>query len=146
MTKTKKSAKQADFKESAQTLLLAGLGALSVAEEEGKKFFKNLVKKGEAVQDKNKERIATLKDEVENRVETAKGKAEDAWDKISDRLDERLTSTLHRLGVPTKDEIHTLTRRVEELTKAVDRLKPRTAARPKAPTAAKAAAKETPAE
>lgn len=132
MTKSKKTAKQADLKESAQTLLLAGLGALSVAEEEGKKFFKNLVKRGEEVQEKNKERIATLKDEVETRVENAKGKAEDAWDKVSEQLDERLTSTLHRLGVPTKDEIHTLTRRVEELTKAVDRLKPRPAPRAKA--------------
>lgn len=28
------------------------------------------------------------------------------------------------MGVPTKDEISTLTKRVEELTKAVERLKP----------------------
>lgn len=137
---TKKTAKQADFKESAQTLLLAGLGALSVAEEEGKKFFKNLVKRGEEVQEKNKDRISSLKSDVEARFETAKGKAEDVWEKVGDKLDEQLTSTLHKLGVPTKDEIHTLTRRVEELTKAVEKLKPRPAPRARATKATTAQA------
>ena len=36
-------------KESVQSVFLAGLGALSLAEEEGSKLFKKLVKKGEKV-------------------------------------------------------------------------------------------------
>lgn len=115
----------ADIKESAHNVLLAGLGALSVAEEEGRKFFKNLVKRGEEVQEKNQDRFESLRGEFSSKVETAKSKAGDAWEKVSENLDDRVTATLHKMGVPTKDEISTLTKRVEELTKAVERLKPR---------------------
>ena len=40
-------------------------------------------------------------------------------------LDEKLTAALHRLGVPTRDEIRNLTQRVEELNAKIEQLKPR---------------------
>jgi polyhydroxyalkanoate synthesis regulator phasin len=51
----------------------------------------------------------------------------DLGDKVGSKLDETLTATLHRLGVPTREEIRTLTLRVEELNAKVEQLKPRVA-------------------
>lgn len=140
MAKSKKTRR--DLEESAHTLLLAGLGALSVAEEEGKKFFKNLVKKGETVHEQNKDRIDSLRSEIEGKVDNARSKAGEAWEKVSENVDERVTATLHKLGVPTKDEISMLTKRVEELTKAVERLKPKAAPARTSKAATKAASAE----
>ena len=110
---------QDDLKDSAHRIWLAGLGALAAAEEEGTKLFSRLVERGREVESRGK---------VE--VDNAKTKAESTWndlgDKVGSKVDETLTATLNRLGVPTRDEIRTLTQRVEELTAKVEQLKPRT--------------------
>jgi Poly(hydroxyalcanoate) granule associated protein (phasin) len=41
------------------------------------------------------------------------------------KADQTITATLHRLGVPTREEIRNLTRRVEELDAKVELLRPR---------------------
>src|SRR5687767_14181339 len=46
-------------------------------------------------------------------------------DKVGGKVDEKLTETLHRLGVPTRDEIRALTQKVEELNAKIEQLKPR---------------------
>jgi hypothetical protein len=54
---------------------------------------------------------------------------------------------MHRLGVPTRDEIHRLTRKVEELNAKIERLHtpppaaPKGAAKPKAPAKPKGTGK-----
>lgn len=115
---------QEDLKESAHKIWLAGLGALSVAEEEGSKLFKNLVEKGETYETRGREQYAEVKSKVEKVADKAKDRASSTWDRVEDRIDEAVTSALGRLGVPTRDEIATLTRRVEELTAVVEQLKP----------------------
>ena len=45
-----------ELKESVHKIWLAGLGAMSVAEQEGSKLFKNLVEKGEQYESRGKER------------------------------------------------------------------------------------------
>jgi hypothetical protein len=52
--------------------------------------------------------------------ETAGG----AWEKVTDDVDERVMSALHKVGVPTKDEIGRLTKRIEELTILVEKKVP----------------------
>ncbi len=137
---------QGDIKESAHKIWLAGLGALSAAEDEGTKLFKNLVKRGEAFESRSREHYADVKDKVEDATEKVKDRAETAWDKMESRLDDAVSSALGRLGVPTRDEIATLTRRVEELTAVVEKLKPaKRAPAKKAPTK-KAPAKKAPAK
>jgi poly(hydroxyalkanoate) granule-associated protein len=119
---------QDDLKESAYRVWLAGLGALAAAGEEGAKAFTRLVDRGREVETKSKDDIKTQADKAKEQYDKAKGKAEGQWDEWSEKLDEVLTRSLHRLGVPTRDEIHTLTQRVEELTAKIEGLKPRTAA------------------
>ena len=55
----KKSSRTAEVRESAQKIWLAGLGALSVAETEGTKLFKDLVKKGEGFEKRGKRRASS---------------------------------------------------------------------------------------
>lgn len=112
---------QDELKESAHKIWLAGLGALSAAEEEGTKLFNRLVDRGKDFEAKGKVEVEKVKSEVDK----VKTKAEALFDEWSGKLDDRLTSTLQRLGVPTRDEIHTLTQKVEELTAKLEQLKPK---------------------
>ena len=111
---------QKNVKESAQRIWLAGLGALATAEEEGGKLFKNLVKKGEAYESKAKGKLEGLKDQVEDVAGKARKTATGAWDRVEEAWDDKVAGTLRRIGVPSKDEISHLTRRVEELTAMVE--------------------------
>ena len=112
---------QDELKESVHRIWLAGLGALAAAEEEGSKLFSRLVDRGRDVESRGKVEV----DKVKENVDKFKAKAESTFESWGEKFDERLTSTLHRLGVPTRDEIRNLTQRVEELNAKVEQLKPR---------------------
>ena len=112
---------QDDIKDSVHRIWLAGLGALAAAEEEGSKLFSRLVDRGRDVEAKGKVEVDKLKTEAEK----VKAKAESTFESWGGKFDETLTSALHRLGVPTRDEIRNLTQRVEELNAKVESLKPR---------------------
>jgi DNA anti-recombination protein RmuC len=49
----------------------------------------------------------------------------DSRELLGSKVDETITVALHRLGVPTREEIRNLTRRVEELNAKVELLRPR---------------------
>ena len=102
---------QEELKDSVHRIWLAGLGALSAAEEEGGKIFTRLVERGRDVESRGKVEV----DKVKVEVDKMKTKAESAFETWGDKFDEKLTSTLNRLGVPTRDEIRNLTQKVEEL-------------------------------
>jgi poly(hydroxyalkanoate) granule-associated protein len=48
--------------------------------------------------------------------------ANGTWDKLESVFEERVARALKRLGVPTSKEIHSLSKRVEELTEAVEKM------------------------
>lgn len=112
-----------DLRESAHKIWLAGLGAMTVAEEEGGKLFKTLVERGEEFEGRGRERAEKVKSTVSEAAQTAKDRLGDAWSSFETGLDDKVAAAIHKLGVPTREEIHTLTKRVEELTKAVDGLR-----------------------
>jgi poly(hydroxyalkanoate) granule-associated protein len=119
-----------DLKESASKIWLAGLGALAAAEEEGSKLFKNLVAKGEQWESKGRQAFGDVRSDVREAVGDAKDKASSTWGNLEGKLDDAVSAALQRFGVPSRDEIATLTRRVEELTSLVEGLK-----QPKKPAA-----------
>ena len=112
---------QEEIKESVHRIWLAGLGALAAAEEEGGKVFSRLVERGRDVESKGKVEV----DKVKADAERFKAKAETTFEGWGDKLDEKLTATLRRLGVPTREEIRSLTQKVEELNAKIEQLKPR---------------------
>lgn len=113
------------LKESAQEIWLAGLGAFALAGDEGGKLFKQLVKRGEGMEKVNKARIHQLT----ARAESLRGDARVAVSRLTTPIEDGMTNAMHRLGVPTRREIQTLTRKVEELTRVVAKSKTRTRAR-----------------
>ena len=116
---------QKDVRANAQRIWLAGLGAMARAEEEGSKLFTSLVQEGERFQSKGKVQWDEVRREVERTAKKARREAEGAVGKIEKTFDRQVSRTLRRVGVPTRDEISALARRVEELTSAVDRLRAR---------------------
>ncbi len=110
---------QDELVDSAHRIWLAGLGALSTAQQEGSKVFDRLVERGKDVEAKTKDQASQ-----------AREKAESAWSSVGDKVDEKLTSALNRLGVPTRDEIRNLTQKIEELNAKVEQLKPRVTTAP----------------
>jgi len=110
--------------ETAQNIFLAGLGALTLAEDEGRKVFKALVKRGSTVDTKNQKAFSSVMKDVEAKVEVVKENVVDATSgtvqKISSGVESGMASVMHTLGVPTRSEIQTLTRKVDALTKSVE--------------------------
>lgn len=119
---------QEELRDSVHKVWLAGLGAVALAEEKGGEFFKGLVERGEGFEAQGKERL----DEVRGKVNEARTKAKDqatsTFDKVEERVDDAVNSAMRRMGVPGRDEIATLTKRVEELTRVVEQLRPTPAA------------------
>lgn len=116
---TRRTVEPPAIRRSAQQIWLAGLGAFALAGEEGGKLFSTLVKKGAGIEKHNKARL----EKVFARVGRAREDAGRALGRIGNPLDTGMTVALHQLGVPTRKEIVTLTKRVEELTRVVGRAK-----------------------
>ena len=108
-------------KESARNVWLAGVGAMSLAEEEGGRLFEWLVKMGAAYETKNRKRLDAMIAGVKDMKDGAASMVGKAVAPVNDVMDK----AMHRLGVPTRKEIATLTKRVEELTHAVGRTRGR---------------------
>ena len=142
MTAKKKTKQvQNEIAENAHQIWLAGLGAVATAQEEGGKLFKNLVEKGQKFEKVGRDKV----DQAKGTVSGVKVVAESYWETFERTLDEKVTMVIHRIGVPTKDEIDTLTERVENLTSAIEKLRTKEAPKPRkrATAARKPAAKKT---
>lgn len=114
------------IKDKSQQIWLAGLGAFSKAQEEGNKVFENLVKEGEDLQARTRKLADETVQEVTERVNTIAGtvsnRANAQWDKLEAVFEERVARALARLGVPTNKDLQQLTKRIEQLSKAVNEL------------------------
>ena len=111
------SAKQ--VMESAQQIWLAGLGAFSKAQNEGKKVFDTLVKQGEQIEQRTRNiaeaTIETAKEQATKTFEMATGK----FDKLEQVFENRVHNSLNRLGVLTSKDVEALSEQVAELAEAV---------------------------
>jgi poly(hydroxyalkanoate) granule-associated protein len=134
--------------DSAQQIWLAGLGAFSKAQVEGRKVFDTLVKQGEQIEKHTRTvaeaTIETAKEQASKTLELATGK----FDKLEQVFEDRVHKSLNRLGVLTSKDVEALSAQVAELAEAVRSLlaqeKRGTRAAPvKKPAAKKPVAKKT---
>lgn len=111
---------------SANEIWLAGLGAFSKAQTEGKKIFDKLIEQGkdfeEAFKSHSQKATKNVKQTVTGSVDSARKKAAESWDKLESVFETRVEKSLHRLGVPTNDELNKLVDRIEKLTEQVSAL------------------------
>lgn len=107
--------------DNAQQIWLAGLGAFAMAGDEGMDLYHTLIRRGSDVQKTGKTRVEKFVKTAEKRATDLRGDAEAALGKVRLPLDKGMTKAMHRLGIPTRGEILELTKRVEALTKAVEK-------------------------
>ena len=127
-----------DLKETANKVWLAGLGALASVGEEGGKLFNTLVDKGSGVESRGRKEFAKAKSVIEEVADQAKNEAQNAWSRLETVLDDKVTASLHRVGVPSREEIKNLSARVAELTRKVEQQR-----KPAARTPGRASARPT---
>ena len=106
--------------ESAQQIWLAGVGAFGRAQAEGTKLFESLVKEGLNLEQTARKfaggRADVVRDSVESTVGQARERATDTWDRLEKVFEDRVQRALVKLGVPGRDDLTDLSRRVEALT------------------------------
>lgn len=128
--------------DSAQQIWLAGLGAFAKAQSEGGKLFESLVKEGAALDAKTRKfteaKVGEARDTVEQTLGQVRERSQETWDKLEKVFEDRVSRALGRLGIPSHEELGTLTKRVEELAREV-----RKAGNKPAAAVKKAAAKRT---
>jgi poly(hydroxyalkanoate) granule-associated protein len=128
-------------KESAQQIWLAGLGAFAKAHEEGGKVFESLVKEGLTIQRKTQaaaeERIAEATSKMTDMATGLTARATGQWDKLETIFEDRVAKALHRLGMPSAQDVAALVSRVEVLEQKLAQQQPSAPTAPAASAATK---------
>ena len=109
-----------DFRKYTKQIWLAGLGAFSRAEDEGNRLFDSLVKVGEELESKTSDladNTVGVVEEVKGRVS---GRVSDTKERVERALDERVNSTVSRIGFASHREIAQLVEIIERLEHKVD--------------------------
>lgn len=104
------------IRSSAQQIWQAGLGAFAKAQKKDGKVFAQLVKDGTELQKRTRTKS---NGKASATVAKVSGQVAGSWDKLEQVFEERVSRSLKNLSVPTQSDIQALTKRVEELSKAV---------------------------
>jgi polyhydroxyalkanoate synthesis regulator phasin len=108
------SAEWADeLKKAGRSLWLATLGLVQTLDEHGREFFAGLVERGERLE------LPDLGERLRSRADQLR----DFGLKAERRLEEGMSDTLERFGVPSRDDVKLLGDRIEELSRKVEGLK-----------------------
>lgn len=109
--------------EQAEQIWLAGLGAFAKAQDQGGKIFETLIKEGQALEKATRkltgDRVEAARGAVETTVSQVRDRASDTWDRLEQVFENRVSRALNSLGVPGPADLSELTKRVEELSRAV---------------------------
>jgi poly(hydroxyalkanoate) granule-associated protein len=98
--------------DAARKVLLAGIGAVALAQDEIEDFVNRLVERGEIAE---KDGRKLLREVMDKRKKDA--------DKAEDVVAKRVEEILDRMSVPTKSDIEALGDKIALLSKKVDELK-----------------------
>lgn len=131
----------------AREVWLAGLGALSRLEEEGDKIFRDLVERGEKYESKRRKQLDDATGEIRKQQESLTKdftqRVDEATKTVEKAVSDTLSTTLGRIGVPTRDEVRGLSEKVGTLSKKLDALSKMLEAQKGAEAAEVEAAEET---
>lgn len=144
----------AGLADSAREVWMAGIGALSTVEEAGADVFDSLVKKGEQWERESRKALVSATKQAGAAAEGARATAGSLarkprqWSAAAEAEVQRLVEqsvegVLHRMNVPTHDEVQDLIARVKTLTGKVDALSARMKLNEPVPAAKTTAAKAT---
>lgn len=101
--------------ENGRKVMLAGLGVVTLAQEELTELFNNLVERGTKTEQKTRELVNK---QMENRQKEAKKAAK----RVEKEVEDRFEDVLHRMNIPSKKDIEKLSRKVSTLNTKVNDL------------------------
>lgn len=113
-TETTEQNEKSSFYEYLHKVLMAGIGAVALAQDEIETFVQKMLERGEIAEKEAK----TLLDEVKSRRKEHVKKTEEA-------LDKQLENLLSRMSIPTKTDLEDLRQRIQELSDKIDQLSKR---------------------
>ena len=102
--------------EMARKVLLAGFGAVALAQDEVEAFVNRLIERGEIAEKDGRKLINDVMDRRRKQMEETQAKAKES-------VDSRVEAILHRMNIPTKSDIDALGAKIAALTKKVDQIK-----------------------
>ncbi|AYC34627.1 poly(3-hydroxyalkanoate) granule-associated protein PhaI [Pseudomonas cavernae] len=124
-----KSTLLTDVKHYGRQIWLAGLGAYAKAGHEGADYLKELVKAGESVEKQGKKLVTeqveaanSQIDVVKSNVTSIKDKVESRFDKIEKAFDERVSGALNRFGIASRQDVETLSAKLDVLNELLARV------------------------
>ena len=107
------------MKAQAQQIWLAGLGAFSKAQQDGTKAFEKLVHDGISMQ---RQAQSTAEEKIVEATQRAKQaahqineRASGQWDRLEGMFEERVAKALHRMGMPSIQDLLALQARIDAL-------------------------------
>ena len=105
-------AEQNQLLDAARKVLLAGIGAVALAQDEIEDFVNKLIDRGQLAE---KDGRKLIHDVMERRKKTTKA--------VEQSLDKRVEELLASMNVPSKADLDALSAKISTLTKKVDELK-----------------------
>ena len=90
-------------------VMLAGIGAAALAQEEAESFIHKLIEKGELAETDGRVLMKDLREKRRQKTEK--------------EIDSRITSLIERMKIPTKSDFELLSEKISELSKKVDEIK-----------------------
>lgn len=102
------------WSESARQVWLAGVGAWSRAQNEGSKLFDALVRDGMEVE-REGGGATHVRNSVNRGAEDVRGFATGTWDRMGQFVEDAVQRSLLRLGVPRREDLDALGRRIDAL-------------------------------
>ena len=92
-------------------VFLAGLGGISLAQEETERFSKKLVERGQITEKEGKQLVKKIMTKTKRNKTT-----------IEDKIDAGIKKALPKLELPNKADLNAIESKIDTLTKAIDKL------------------------
>lgn len=109
-------------RDSANQIWLAGLGAYAKAEAEGSKLFDALVQDGERLELRTRSYIDRHFTSAKDKVDGLRARATGSWNKVERAFDERVSSALSRLSIPSRNDVDEAIAQIDAIAADLDQL------------------------
>jgi poly(hydroxyalkanoate) granule-associated protein len=100
-------------------ILMAGVGAVVLAQEEVEEFVQKLVERGELAEQDGRKLVTDLRE----KRQSAQKSTQERVQETGATVDRGMEGMLGRMNIPTKSDIETLSEKIAALSEKVDELK-----------------------
>lgn len=107
-------------RDSANQIWLAGLGAYAKAEAEGSKLFDALVQDGERLELRTRSYLDRHITSARDKVDGLRARASGSWNKVERAFDERVSSALARLNIPSRGDVDEVVARIDQISAEIN--------------------------